>query len=159
MLLAEFFTHPDPRLVGGFAVPPRVPGAARRVAAWTARHDRSFSHPEATEHLAREVEKSRSIEDVDLEAAVLGEAHAEVDRDLSPLFFGLEVHGRGLLVGRAQARHGAGGDQHCLRHRGLAVVRATEHDDVPDLFRWDISGHPTPNLCLRQVRTLSLKPD
>src|SRR5260370_1095557 len=158
MLLVELVDDDDAGLVGAIAVLPSDLCADGQVATWTDHHDRSFSHPEATEHLACEVEESRSIEDVDLEAAVLGEARAQVDRDLAPLFFGVEVQGRGLLVGRAKARYGAGGEQHGLRQRGLAVMRVTEQDDVPDFFRRVISGHPTPNLCLRQVRTLSLKP-
>src|SRR5712691_1854086 len=159
MLLVELVDDDDAGLVGAVAMLPSNFCADGQVAVWPDHHDRAFSHPEAAEHLAREIEESGSVEDVDLEAAMLGEAHAEVDRDLAPLFFGLEVHGRGLLVGRAKARYSAGGEEHGLRQRGLAVVRVTEQDDVPDLFRRVISGHPTPNLCLRQVRTLSLKRD
>src|SRR5712691_12656589 len=98
MLLVELVDDYDPGLVGAVAVLPRNLCADCKLAGRTDDHDRSFSHTEAAEHLAGEVEESRRIEDVDLEAGVLGEAHAEVDRDLAPLFLGFEVHSRVLLV-------------------------------------------------------------
>src|SRR4029077_13521628 len=110
MLLVELVDDYEPGLVGAVAVLPGYLCADRQLAGRADHHDRPFAHPEAAEHLAREIEESRRIEDVDLEAAVLGEADAEVDRDLAPLFFGFEVHGRGLLVGRALTGHGAGGE-------------------------------------------------
>src|SRR5712692_10504600 len=91
MLLVELVDDYDPGLVGAVAVLPGKLFADCQLPGRSDHHDRPFGHAEAAEHLAGEVEESRRIEDVDLEAAMLGEADAEVDRDLAPLLLGFEV--------------------------------------------------------------------
>src|SRR2546428_4981945 len=145
MLLVELVDDHDPGFARAVAELPRDLGADRKVVVGTDHDNSTFGGAEPAEHLPREVEEPGGVEDVDLEAVVLGEAHAEVDRDLAPLFLGLKVHGRRLLVGRAQSRDGARSEQHRLGERGFAVVRVSEQDHVPDLVCRVISGHPTPS--------------
>src|SRR3989442_12899445 len=109
MLLVELVDDHDPRLARPVAMLPGDLGADGKVIAGADHDDRPFRGPQAAQDLAGEVEESRGVEDVDLEAAVLGEADAEVDRDLSPLFLGFEVHDGRLLVGRALAGDGPRG--------------------------------------------------
>ncbi len=98
MLLVELVDDHDPGFAGAVAELPRDLGANGQVVVRTDDHDRSFGRAQPAENLPREVEETRGVEDVDLETVVLGEAHAQVDRDLAALLLGLEVHGRGLLV-------------------------------------------------------------
>ena len=145
MLLVELVYHHHPRLARSVAELPGDLGADGQVRVRTYHHHRPFRRAEAAEGLTGEIEKAWSVEDVDLEPAVLRESHSEVDRDLAPLFFGLEVHGRRLLIGRAKARYGAGAEQHRLGQGRFAIVRVAQQDHVPDLFGRVIGCHPTPS--------------
>ncbi len=145
VLLVELVDHHDARLAGSVAELPRDLGPHRELRARPDHHDSAFRHTQPAEHLAGEIEEPGGVQDVDLVAAVLGETDAQVDRDLPFLFLGLEVHRRGRLVGRAHPGDGAGGEEHRLGQRGLAVVRVAQQDHVSDLVGSVLSRHPNPH--------------
>src|SRR3984893_2092557 len=145
VLLVELVDDHDPRLVGAVALLPRDLGADGQLRARPNHDNGAVRHPQPTEDLAREVEETWRVEDIDLESVVLGEAYPEVDRDLSLVFLGLEVHRRGRLIGRAHSRDRARGEEHRLREHGLAVMRVAQQYHVPDLVRRVLGCHPTPH--------------
>src|ERR1700730_16485699 len=120
-------------------------GSDRQLGVGTDHHHRTLGRAQAAEHLAGEIEEAGRVEDVDLVAVVLRKGHAQADRDLPLLLFGLEVHGGRRLVGGAHSSDGAGSEQHRFGERGLAVVRMTEQDDVPDLVGRELSRHSLPH--------------
>src|SRR5260370_5610853 len=132
VLFVKLVDDDDPRLARAVAQLPGDLRADGQLRVWTDDHDRPFRSPEAAEHLPGEVEESGRVEDVDLETAVFGESDAEVDRDLSSLLLGLEVHGRRLLVCRAQALDRTGRAQHGLGHTGLAIGPGAQQNYVPN---------------------------
>ncbi len=99
VLLVELVDDHDPGLIRVVALLPGDLGADRQLGMGADHHDGSLRCAEAAEHLAGEIEEAWRVEDVDLEAVVLREGHPKVDRDLSPVFFRLEVGGRRRLVG------------------------------------------------------------
>ena len=133
ILLVQLVDGYDPRLVRPVAVFPGDLCADGELGGRPDHNDRALRRPQATDHLAREIEEARGVEDVDLVAVVLGEADPEIDRDLLLVFLGLEVHGGGGLVGRAHARDGTRGEQHRLGEGRLAVVGSV------------VSRHPNPH--------------
>ena len=145
VLLVQLADDHDARLARPVALLPRHLGPHRDLGVRPHHHDRAFGRPQAAQHLAREVEEPRSVEDVDLEAVVLDGAHPEVDRDLSLLFLRLEVHRRARLVGAAHSRDRPGGEQHRLGERRLAIVRVPQENDVPDLVGSVFSRHSIPH--------------
>ena len=159
VLFVELVYNHEARLVGAIAELPRDLGADGHLPARADDDDRALGGAQPAQRLARKIEEPRRVEDVDLEAGVLGKADAEVDRDLPPLFFGLEVRGRRLLVRGAQPRDRPGSEQHGLGESRLAVMRVAEQDHVPDLFGRVISCHPTPNESPQQLGRLSLSFD
>src|SRR6266851_5136675 len=160
VLFVELVDDDDPRLARAVAQLPGDLRADGQLRVWTDDHDRPFRSPEAAEHLPGEVEESGRVEDVDLETAVLGESDTEVDRDLSSLLLGLEIHGRRLLVCRAQALGRAGREEHGFGQTGLAIVRVAQENYVPNLLGRVIrcQTNPPANRPTRQgARGLSLK--
>ena len=145
ILLVQLVDGYDPRLVRPVAVFPGDLCADGELGGRPDHNDRALRRPQATDHLAREIEEARGVEDVDLVAVVLGEADPEIDRDLLLVFLGLEVHGGGGLVGRAHARDGTRGEQHRLGEGRLAVVRVAQKDHVSDLVGSVVSRHPNPH--------------
>jgi hypothetical protein len=160
VLLVQLVDDHDSRLVGAVALLPGDLGADRQLGPGSNHHHRAFGRPQAAEDLAREIEEAGGVEDVDLEAVVLGEGHAEVDGDLSLVLFGFVVGGCGRLVRRAHSGDGAGSEQHRLGQSRLAVVRMAEQDHVPDLVGRELSSHPLPqHLQPQPARLVSLRRD
>src|ERR1700686_508230 len=157
VLLVQLVDHHDPRLVGAVAVLPRDLGAHGQLGTGSHHDDAPVGHSEPAQHLGRKVEEPGRVEDVDLVAVVVGERHAEIDRDLALLFLRLEVGRRGRLVRSAHSRDRPRREQHGLGEHGLAVVRVAQEDHVSDLVRSVLSRHPTPQLSLLQAPRVKSK--
>ena len=144
VLLVELVHDHDARLAASVALLPGDLGADGEVVVRSDHHDGALGRSQPAHGLTGEVEEAGRVEDVDLESVVLGEPDTEVDRDLASLLLGLGVHGGGVLVGGAHPLEAAGGKEHGLRDRGLAVVGVAEEDHVSDLVGRVISRHSHP---------------
>src|SRR5581483_11950669 len=133
------------RLAARVALLPSDLGADREVVVRADDDDSALGGAKPADGLAGEVEEPGRVEDVDLEAVVLGERDPKADRDLPLLLLGLEVGGRRALVRRAHPRDAAGGEEHGLGEGRLPVVRVAQQDDVPDLVGGVVGGHSTPS--------------
>src|SRR5947209_17099465 len=145
VLLVELVDPDDSGFARAVALLPRGLGPDRHMRRRSGDDDRSLARPNAARDLAGEVEEPGRVEDVDLEAVVLGERDAEVDRDLTLVLLRLGVRGGGRLVGRAHARDGSGGEEHGFGEHRLAVVRVAEQDHVADLVGSVCGRHSNPH--------------
>src|SRR2546427_796834 len=99
--------------------------------------DGRFHDPEPRARVGDEIAVPGRIDQVDPVTLPVAVRQRRVDRDLPLDLVGVEVGGGRAVVHAAQARHGAGGEQHGLDERRLADAAVPDDADVPDLPNLD----------------------